>query len=162
MLQLTRGAGSIPLGDQPGVKQKKCRPAGLVKWRLEYRHAASPAARLLQPRSSDPVGVFALLGRVGRSPRVFAFRDREQLLRQMMAAGSKKMGLALSGEPALCAGPGSDPKRMGGSRQHEIVSPLLSYISIDDHQEPLSHQPAVTLLGPIASWQAAWAVNSWR
>ena len=72
--------------------------AGLVKWRLEYRHAASPAARLLQPRSSDPVGVFALLGRVGRSPRVFAFRDREQLLRQMVAAGSKKMGLALTGE----------------------------------------------------------------
>ena len=87
---------STPEGNQSGPKQ--CRPAGLVKWRLEYRHAASPAARLLQPRSSDPVGVFALLGRVGRSPRVFAFRDREQLLRQMVAAGSKKMGVALTGE----------------------------------------------------------------
>ena len=93
----------------------ECRPAGLVKWRLEYRHAARPVARLLQPRSSDPVGVFALLGRAGRSPRVFAFRDREQLLRQMVAAGSKKMGLALAGEPALFAGPVSDPKGMGSS-----------------------------------------------
>ena len=107
-------------------KRKQCWPAGLVKWRLEYRHAASPAARLLQPRSSDPVGVFALLGRVGRSPRVFAFRDREQLLRQMVAAGSKKMGLALSGELTLFAWPLSDPKGIGSRRQQKIVSPLLS------------------------------------
>ena len=57
---------------------------------------SSPAARLLLGEAGDPGGTFALFGRVGRSPRVFAARDREGLLRQMQAAALNKMGITLA------------------------------------------------------------------
>lgn len=59
---------------------------------------SSPAARLLLGEPGDPGGSFALFGRVGRSPRVFAARDTETLLRQMQAAALNKMGITLAGE----------------------------------------------------------------
>lgn len=61
---------------------------------------SSPAARLLRPSSAgdEPGAIFALFGRVGRSPRVYASRDRETLLRHMQASALKKMGLTLAGE----------------------------------------------------------------
>lgn len=64
---------------------------------MEYRHMASPAARMLNGTGQEPGGVFALFGRVGRSPRVYAARDRELVLRQMQAAALAKMGLTLAG-----------------------------------------------------------------
>lgn len=70
---------------------------GQVKWRLEYRHVASPVARLLLSDTDGTSGVFALFGKVGHSPRVYASRDRDALLKQVQAAAYKKMGLALAG-----------------------------------------------------------------
>lgn len=71
---------------------------GSVIWRLEYRNMASPAARLLNTDVNEPGLVFALFGRVGRSPRVFAARDREVLLRELQTAALKKMGITLAGQ----------------------------------------------------------------
>ncbi len=70
---------------------------GQVKWRLEYRHVASPVARLLLSESDGTCGVFALFGKVGHSPRVYASRDRDALLKQLQTAAYKKMGLTLAG-----------------------------------------------------------------
>lgn len=74
--------------------------AGQVKWRLEFRHVASPVARLLLPDAEGTAGVFALFGKVGRSPRVYASRDRDALLKQLQTAAYKKMGLTLAGAPS--------------------------------------------------------------
>lgn len=58
---------------------------------------SSPAARLLLGQLGDPGGTFALFGRVGRSPRVYAARDRDLFLRQMQAAALSRMGITLAG-----------------------------------------------------------------
>ena len=71
--------------------------AGLVKWRLEFRHVASPVARLLLPEAGGTSGIFAVFGKVGHSPRVYASRDRDALLKQLQTAAYKKMGLTLAG-----------------------------------------------------------------
>lgn len=71
--------------------------AGLVKWRLEFRHVASPVARLLLPDAGGTSGVFAVFGKVGHSPRVYASRDRDALLKQLQTAAYRKMGLTLAG-----------------------------------------------------------------
>ena len=71
--------------------------SGEVRWRLEFRQMSSPAARLLLGEVGDPGGTFALFGRVGRSPRVFATQDTEAFLRQMQAAALNKMGITLAG-----------------------------------------------------------------
>lgn len=73
--------------------------AGQVKWRLEFRHVASPVARLLLSEADGTSGVFALFGKVGHSPRVYASRDRDALLKQLQTAAYKKMGLTLAGMP---------------------------------------------------------------
>lgn len=54
-------------------------------------------ARLLLPDAEGTSGVFALFGKVGRSPRVYASRDRDPLLKQLQTAAYKKMGLTLAG-----------------------------------------------------------------
>lgn len=61
---------------------------------------AKPAARFLASDQSDPPGVFALLGKVGRVPRVYASRDREALLRAMQTVAFKRMGISLAGDCA--------------------------------------------------------------
>lgn len=71
---------------------------GHVRWRLEYRHMSSPAARLLQADGKEPGAVFALFGKVGRSPRVYTVRDREGFLRTMQTAALSKMGITLAGK----------------------------------------------------------------
>lgn len=71
--------------------------AGGVIWRVEYRNMASPAARLLVTGVNDPGSVFAFFGKVGRSPRIFAARDRDSLLRELQTAALKKMGLTVAG-----------------------------------------------------------------
>ena len=71
--------------------------AGRVLWRLEYRHMGSPGAICLVSGVADPGPVFARSGKVGRSPRVFAARDRDGILRQMQAAALKRMGITLAG-----------------------------------------------------------------
>ena len=69
-----------------------------VTWRLEYRNMASPAARMLASGVNDPGARGSpCSGRTGRSPRVFAARDRDGLLRQMQAAALKKMGITMAG-----------------------------------------------------------------
>ncbi len=88
--------------------------AGAVLWRLEYRHMGSPGALCLVSGVNDPGAVFALSGKVGRSPRVFAARDRDGILRQMQAAALKRMGITLAGRyepscaPKQCP---SEPRR---------------------------------------------------
>lgn len=74
---------------------------GQVKWRLEFRHVASPVAKLLLPEADGTGGIFAIFGKVGRSPRVYASRDRDALLKQLQTAAYKKMGLTLAGESHL-------------------------------------------------------------
>ncbi|KAL0040215.1 hypothetical protein WJX77_000548 [Trebouxia sp. C0004] len=69
---------------------------GLTKWRLEFRHVASPVARLLLPEAGGTSGIFAVFGKVGHSPRVYASRDRDALLKQLQTAAYKKMGLTLA------------------------------------------------------------------
>lgn len=71
--------------------------AGSVTWRLEYRNMASPAARTLVNGVNDPGALFAVFGKVGRSPRVFAARDRDRLLVQLQTAALKKMGITFAG-----------------------------------------------------------------
>ena len=61
----------------------------------------SPGAICLVSGVSDPGAVFALSGKVGRSPRVFAARDRDGLLRQMQAAALKRMGITVAGRSDL-------------------------------------------------------------
>ncbi len=68
-----------------------------MKWRLEFRHVASPVARLLLPETGGTSGIFAVFGKVGHSPRVYASRDRDALLKQLQTAAYKKMGLTLAG-----------------------------------------------------------------
>jgi hypothetical protein len=72
--------------------------AGGVTWRLEYRNMSSPAARVLVSGINDPGGVFALFGKVGRSPRVFAARDKDGFLRCLQTAALKKMGMTVAGD----------------------------------------------------------------
>ena len=69
-----------------------------MKWRLEFRHAASPVARLLLPDPDGTGGVFALFGKVGRTPRVYASRDRDAFLKQLQTVAYNKMGLTLAGK----------------------------------------------------------------
>jgi DnaJ family protein C protein 13 len=61
---------------------------------------ASPAVRLLAPSDGAPAGClpFATIGKAGRSPRVYAARDREALLRALQATALSKLGLTLAGE----------------------------------------------------------------
>ena len=80
--------------------------AGSVLWRLEYRHMGSPGAICLISGVNDPGAVFALSGKVGRSPRVFAARDRDGLLRQLQAAALKRMGITIAGRLNLPCFPG--------------------------------------------------------
>ena len=58
---------------------------------------ASPVARLLLPEAGGTSGIFAVFGKVGHSPRVYASRDRDALLKQLQTAAYKKMGLTLAG-----------------------------------------------------------------
>ncbi|KAK9809260.1 hypothetical protein WJX72_012293 [[Myrmecia] bisecta] len=115
---------------------------GAVRWRLEYRHMASPAARLLlpSPAGNDPGGVFALFGKVGRSPRVYACRDRDILLRQLQTAGLKKMGLKLEVDTNA---------RMGG--QH-----LLSAVGNAERERAASADEA-----PLGEWEAIRIRPDW-
>ena len=62
---------------------------------------ASPGAMCLVSGLNDPGAVFALSGKVGRSPRVFAARERDGILRQMQAAALKRMGITLAGIGSL-------------------------------------------------------------
>ncbi|KAK9822709.1 hypothetical protein WJX81_005943 [Elliptochloris bilobata] len=70
--------------------------SGDVRWRLDVRQAASPAARLLAPAPGDPALAFALFGRVGRSPRVYASSERDSLLKALQAAALKRLGITLA------------------------------------------------------------------
>ena len=70
---------------------------GQVRWQLEYRNMGKPAARMLASGQADPTGVFALLGKVGRVPRVYACRDRDALIKAMRSSALKRMGLQLAG-----------------------------------------------------------------
>ena len=69
-----------------------------VKWRWGYAIAASPAIRLLASGGDTPAGhlSFAVMGRTGRSPRVYAVRDREGLLRAVQTAALTKIGVSLA------------------------------------------------------------------
>ena len=70
-----------------------------MKWRLEFCHAASPVARLLLGNGDTPPGhgVFALFGKVGRSPRIYASPQRDAIIKQLQTVAYKKLGLTLAG-----------------------------------------------------------------
>jgi DnaJ homolog subfamily C member 13 len=71
--------------------------SGVIRWRLEHRHAASPAARVLSSADAQAGELsFALFGRVGGSPRVFSSRSRDALLRAAQAAALRCLGLELA------------------------------------------------------------------
>ena len=61
------------------------------------RQLASPAARLLAPAADDPGPAFALFGRAGRSPRVYAARDRDAVVKALQTAALKCLGITLAG-----------------------------------------------------------------
>lgn len=66
---------------------------------------ASPAARVLNSKSSNnaPGPVFALFGRVGRSPRIYCGLEAGMLLQMMQATALKKLGMQLTGaDPIQC------------------------------------------------------------
>jgi DnaJ homolog subfamily C member 13 len=109
----------IVLRITPTAVERLDRDSGVVKWRWVYAYAASPAVRLLSSSCSSssssssaaaasfsspsspsppPAGTqqFALLSKTGRSPRVYATRDRNNLLRAMQAAALKKVGITLA------------------------------------------------------------------
>ena len=57
---------------------------------------SSPAARLLINEGTEPGPVFALLGKVGRVPRIYASTSRDLILRQLQTVALNKMGITLS------------------------------------------------------------------
>ncbi|KAK9807966.1 hypothetical protein WJX73_008492 [Symbiochloris irregularis] len=102
--------------------------SGQVRWRLEYRNMAKPAVRLLSSGQQDPPGVFALLGKVGRGPRVYASRDREALLRALQTAAHKRLGISVAVDPAgaisgqgLLDAVGSAEREMAATESQEPV-----------------------------------------
>jgi DnaJ family protein C protein 13 len=100
----------IVLKITPTAVERVDKATGVVKWRWGYAHAASPAIRLLSSSSSTllpsssqaaaapPAGTqqFALLSKTGRSPRVYATRDRSTLLRAIQTAALNKVGVTLA------------------------------------------------------------------
>ena len=73
--------------------------AGLVRWQAQYQHMGPSAAVLLLSGAEDPAGCFAVYDRTGRSPRIYAAKQRDALLRAMQAAALTSLGLPCKGEP---------------------------------------------------------------
>jgi DnaJ family protein C protein 13 len=95
----------IVLKITPTAVERLDKDTGVVKWRWGYAHAASPAIRLLSSSysghaaaSPSPAGTqqFALLSKTGRSPRVYATRDRSTVLCAMQTAALNKLGVTLA------------------------------------------------------------------
>ena len=55
------------------------------------------AAVLLVSEAGDPPGCFAVYDCTGRSPRVYAAKQRDALLRAMQAAAASSLGILLKG-----------------------------------------------------------------
>jgi hypothetical protein len=91
---------------------------GAVKWRLEFASMASPAARLLAGGDGRVGGAFALMGRLGRSPRVYAARDRDNLLKAIQTAALRRLGVTLAGAPAHWG---------QFSHRHEVMVAMLQH-----------------------------------
>ena len=77
-----------------------------MQWRLEFRHVASPVARLLLSQAGTGNPPFALFGKVGSSPRLYATQNREALLKSLQSAAYRKMGLTVAGLTAVLVGSG--------------------------------------------------------
>lgn len=58
---------------------------------------ASPALRLLVSGRDDPGQALAVFLRSGRSPRVFALRERHKLVQAVQAAALARLGITLAG-----------------------------------------------------------------
>lgn len=72
-----------------------------MRWQGLY-HTLGPTAIVhLRSGPGDPEGCFAIYSRAGRSPRVYACRQRPDLLRAMLEAAVTNLGIVLKGE--LCA-----------------------------------------------------------
>lgn len=100
--------------------------AGQVKWRLEYRHVASPVARLLLAQAGTNGSPFALFGKVGSSPRVYATQNRDALLKSLQSAAYKKMGLTLAGLDSLVVSSALEFAQGAHKRGQSCTAPSLS------------------------------------
>lgn len=70
---------------------------GKIKWRAEFRSMASPALRLVASGHDDPGQSLAVFLKSGRSPRVFALRERHKLVQAVQAAALARLGITLAG-----------------------------------------------------------------
>lgn len=58
---------------------------------------ASPALRLLASGRDDPGQALAVFMKSGRTPRVFAARERHKLVQAVQAAALARLGISLAG-----------------------------------------------------------------
>ena len=73
-----------------------------IVWRWRYISAASPAIRFLAQSSlSRDILAFAMVSKYGRSPRVYASKDRDSIVRSIQSAAYQSMGLALAAETTM-------------------------------------------------------------
>lgn len=70
---------------------------GAVRWQAQYQHMGPAAAVLLVSGGEDPPRCFAVYDRTGRSPRIYAAKQRDALLRAMQAAALSSLGTSLKG-----------------------------------------------------------------
>jgi DnaJ family protein C protein 13 len=102
--KLRRGAWvACVLRVGPAGLERAPAPGAAACWRLPWRAAAAPAARLLAPAPGDPPGAFALFGREGRSPRVYAAAERDALLKAAQETALRCMGVQLAVDASSAA-----------------------------------------------------------
>ena len=90
-------AGREHIQGGASILQTSFAHTGAVRWQAQYQHMGPAAAVLLVSEAGDPPGCFAVYDRTGRSPRVYAAKQRDALLRAMQAAAGSSLGISLKG-----------------------------------------------------------------
>ena len=110
-------AGREHIQGGASILQTSFAHTGAVRWQAQYQHMGPPAAVLLVSEAGDPPGCFAVYDRTGRSPRVYAAKQRDALLRAMQAAAASSLGTSLKGvrpRPAVYGQAACDGQREPG------------------------------------------------
>mmetsp|Transcript_48085 Transcript_48085/g.121362 ORF Transcript_48085/g.121362 Transcript_48085/m.121362 type:complete len:1147 (+) Transcript_48085:107-3547(+) len=118
--------------------ERICAVSSRLKWRLEFRQLVSPAVSLLSPpvgggaAGAPAGGVFALHGKHGRAPRVYACAQRDAFLKAMQARAAQSYGMSLIVEP-----------------QEGITGEKMLTVVSDAHRE----QSEMSREAPIGEWE---------
>lgn len=75
---------------------------GRVRWRWKYQHAAEPGIRLLSSKAGvsghQPLAFFS---KTGRSPRVYAVKNREAFVKSVQSAANKSLGIEVTVDTSM-------------------------------------------------------------